>query len=71
MSAFDGTHRAPSHCGEERCDRCNERMCETCGPEPRACGVTCADCPCDCQACLDRRQDERDELLATMAREAG
>lgn len=56
-------------CGEIRCSECEERM--TClGPEPRACGMTCADCPCDCQACLDRRQDERDELLATLAREA-
>ena len=55
-------------CGT-RCDRCDERMTCT-GPEPRACGVTCGDCPCPCRACLDQREDMRAELLATLAREA-
>lgn len=56
-------------CGEVRCDSCSERM--TClGPEPRICGTTCADCPCDCSGCLSVRQDLRDELLRQLEREA-
>lgn len=49
-------------CGE-RCDRCQERTCSLFGPEPRACGVTCADCPCDCAACTAAREDARNDLL--------
>lgn len=56
-------------CGQIRCQDCDERM--TChGPEPRACGVTCDACPCDCTACLRRREDMRDELLNQLDREA-
>lgn len=40
-----------------RCDDCGERMCQTNGPDPRACGVTCADCPCSCTRCRDARWD--------------
>lgn len=56
-------------CGEIRCDRCDERMTCT-GPEPRACGTTCADCPCDCQGCLDQRADMRADLLQQLERES-
>lgn len=56
-------------CGIARCDSCNERM--TClGPEPRACGVTCGDCPCSCTACLDQRADMREELINQLERDA-
>lgn len=56
-------------CGEIRCDRCDERM--TClGPEPRACGVTCADCPCSCASCLLQRQDMREELTNQLEKES-
>lgn len=52
-----------------RCDRCNERMCEWFGPEPRSCSTTCTDCECDCTACWDARIDLRDELLRQIERE--
>lgn len=55
---------------QSRCDTCSERMCEVYGPEPRACSVTCADCPCDCTACLQQRQDMRADLIDQMEREA-
>lgn len=56
-------------CGEIRCDTCDERM--TClGPEPRACGVTCADCPCSCTSCLLQRQDMREDLLNRLERDS-
>lgn len=57
-------------CGDIRCDRCTERMTCT-GPEPRACGVTCADCPCDCPPCAQRAQDRAADLAYDVAREAG
>lgn len=60
-------------CGEscgERCDTCQERMCATNGPEPRACGLTCGDCPCSCMSCEDQRRDLRAELEAQIEREA-
>ena len=78
QAALDGAveaakHRAESddddHCGE-RCDRCQDRMCSLDGPEPRACGTTCADCPCDCTACLLVREDMRADLLHRLEREA-
>lgn len=56
-------------CGT-RCDVCDDRMCERWGPEPRACGTTCDECPCDCTACLDRRADERAELLRQIEKES-
>jgi hypothetical protein len=49
-------------CGE-RCGRCGDRMCEQWGPEPRACRVTCADCPCDCPTCFMAREELRADLL--------
>lgn len=54
---------------QTRCDRCDERMCSDFGPEPRACGTTCADCPCDCTACLLEREDMRAELADQIERE--
>lgn len=57
-------------CGEVRCDRCDERM--TClGPEPRACGTTCGDCPCSCTACLQVREELRADTFRHIEREAG
>ena len=57
-------------CGEIRCDRCGERM--TClGPEPRACGTTCADCPCSCPTCFQVREEMRAELLHQIDGEEG
>ena len=53
-----------------RCDDCGDRMCAEFGPEPRACFVTCADCPCSCAACLDQRADLRADLLHKLAGEA-
>lgn len=56
-------------CGDRRCIDCTERM--TChGPEPRACGDICVDCPCDCQTCAHVRADLRAELMAQIARES-
>ena len=59
-------------CGDHstRCDTCGERLCAIDGPEPRACGVTCADCPCDCTACQLAREDLRAELLHQIERDS-
>lgn len=56
-------------CGS-RCDTCDDRMCAIWGPEPRACGVTCCDCPCDCSRCLEARDDMRAELRYQIERES-
>lgn len=56
-------------CGE-RCDDCGDRMCDEFGPEPRACGTTCADCPCNCEGCLDVRADLAMELASEIERDA-
>jgi hypothetical protein len=77
QAALDGAIAEAKHlrecdtpsCGDIRCQDCDERMTCT-GPEPRACGVTCEDCPCDCTACLRVREDMRDELLGLLEREA-
>lgn len=53
-----------------RCETCDERMCAEYGPEPRACGTTCAACRCDCTPCRDARDDLRAELLSQFEREA-
>lgn len=53
-----------------RCEDCGDRMCAIDGPEPRACGLTCDRCACDCTACLRAREDMRDELLNLLEREA-
>lgn len=55
-------------CGQIRCDTCAERMACT-GPEPRACGVTCADCPCSCSPCAEAALDREDERRYEMARD--
>jgi hypothetical protein len=55
-------------CGE-RCDRCGDRMCSQWGPEPRACGVTCVDCGCDCPTCFMAREEMRADLLHRIERE--
>lgn len=57
-------------CGHVFCDRCGERMTCT-GPEPRACGTTCADCPCDCTSCLQVRHELRADLERRIAGEVG
>src|SRR5690349_6276377 len=54
---LDGDDR----CGT-RCDRCDDRTCQIDGPELRACGVTCVDCPCSCTACERQREDMRADL---------
>lgn len=56
-------------CGT-RCDRCDERMCAIDGPEPRACGVTCADCPCSCLACLEAQAELRAEVAEQIERDS-
>lgn len=53
-----------------RCDTCQDRMCAEMGPEPRACGLTCCDCPCDCQGCRDARIDLRAELQRQLEKDA-
>lgn len=55
----------------ERCSDCDERMCSEYGPEPRACGTTCGDCPCDCTACRDEAEDREMERLVLIERERG
>lgn len=55
-------------CGERRCDTCDERMTCT-GPEPRACGATCVDCPCSCDTCLMVREEYRAELMHQIEKE--
>lgn len=58
-------------CAESaRCDGCGRLMCEFAGPEPRACGTTCAGCPCPCGRCIDARDDARMELLCQLERDA-
>jgi hypothetical protein len=54
-----------------RCDTCDDRMCEQWGPEPRACGTTCVDCPCDCTTCRHVREDMRADLMHQIAKEEG
>lgn len=56
------------HCGE-RCLSCNDRMCAVYGPEPRACGTTCVDCPCSCDTCLMVREEYRAELMHQIQKE--
>lgn len=53
-----------------RCDTCGDRMCAEMGPEPRACGVTCCDCPCDCTGCREKRDDLRADLLRQLEKDA-
>ena len=55
-------------CGEIRCDTCRERMTCT-GPEPRACGTTCGDCPCPCVSCAEAAQDYQDDRAYQIARD--
>ena len=75
LAAFDAEIKALRHlCAEddicgERCSDCDERMCATYGPEPRACQMTCADCACSCQACFDQREDMRADLLHRLERD--
>lgn len=66
--AHQGSIEGCTQCGE-RCDRCDDRMCSQWGPEPRACGTTCADCPCSCTACLDARADRAADTLRHIERE--
>lgn len=54
-----------------RCDRCDDRMCARWGPEPRACGTTCVECPCDCTTCQHVREDMRADLMHQIAKEEG
>lgn len=74
-SAMNAEHRRdddlndPS-CGE-RCDSCDDRMCAVYGPEPRACGTTCCDCPCDCTSCVRVRHEMRAEVMAQIQKENG
>lgn len=67
----DAAHEAQCQpCAEgSRCDTCGDRLCDLNGPEPRACGTTCADCPCSCTACLDARADRVAETLRHIERE--
>lgn len=60
-------------CGnhDTRCDRCDERLCALDGPEPRACGTTCVDCPCDCTTCVHVQQDMRADLMHRIEKERG
>lgn len=76
QAALDGAIDQARHlrcgvedCGNRFCDDCGERMTCT-GPEPRACGVTCCDCGCECTACLRAREDMRDELINLLERES-
>lgn len=57
-------------CGT-RCWTCDERMCALDGPEPRACGVTCTTCACDCTACLRARDELRADLQHRIQGEEG
>lgn len=77
---LDGSVRAAQHrrdpemvddrCGT-RCWDCQERMCAIDGPEPRACGVTCADCKCSCTACERTQQEMRAEVARKVYGEEG
>lgn len=64
------TEYAAEVAGEARCDTCGNRMCEVSGPEPRACGTTCAECPCDCPGCTQHRADLRADLERKIERES-
>lgn len=55
-------------CGQIRCDTCDERMACV-GPEPRACGTACVDCPCDCATCFQVREELRAELVRQIEKE--
>lgn len=66
----DETHEAECRNHGVRCDECDERMCSLDGPEPRACGTTCADCECSCTACWDARIDLRAELERQLEKDA-
>lgn len=55
-------------CGT-RCDGCDERTCALYGPELRACGVTCAECPCDCTACQRQKDDLHAEVIRMIERD--
>lgn len=77
MISLESPEREPAEpcdsCAEgARCDNpeCGERMCSDFGPEPRVCGTTCADCPCNCQGCLDVRDDLAMELACEIERDA-
>lgn len=79
QAALDGALRIAKHirdpelddelCGT-RCSDCDERMCAIDGPAPRACYVTCDQCPCSCQPCLLVREDLRADLVHQLEREA-
>lgn len=77
LSAFAACVEAARHvntcqpCADTlRCDVCHDRMCDEFGPEPRACGTTCGDCPCDCTGCIDARNDLRAELQRQLEKDA-
>lgn len=71
LRAVEARARGCEWCAEGiRCDHCGERMCADFGPEPRTCGTTCGDCPCDCPGCLAVRDDMRAELLRQIERES-
>lgn len=55
-------------CGT-RCDTCDERTCAIYGPELRACGVTCCDCPCSCTACQRTKEDLHAEVVRMIERD--
>ena len=55
-------------CGT-RCWTCDDRMCAIDGPEPRACGVTCVECRCDCTACQRTKDDLHAEVVRMIERD--
>lgn len=76
---FDASVRAFAHVrdneGEDdrcgvRCDDCGDRMCAIDGPEPRTCGTTCVDCPCDCTTCVRAAQDIRADVMRKIEKES-
>jgi hypothetical protein len=79
QAALEGSIEAARHlredvchvpsCGTVHCGTCGERLMCT-GPEPRACGVTCVDCPCSCGKCIEAREDMRADLLHQLERES-
>lgn len=64
-----GSPEGCQDCGE-RCDTCDDRMCSHWGPEPRACGTTCGDCPCSCTSCAEAAQDRQDDRAYEIARDS-
>lgn len=74
-SLMNAEHRRDDDLNDPRCGArcwvCDDRMCAVYGPEPRACGTTCADCPCDCTSCLRVRHELRAAVMAQVAKEAG